>query len=131
MGESRSEQTEAPDQQKHQSAPFALVRARITEHSDRIVPAEEDQYCDDSLRREFGDDGGEEENSPGIDFGWPLPSLEQSPAVHKFLYDQLREVAEYDHEEEYGKYLILQALITCGRHPEGEANEESLAKICC
>lgn len=100
MGESRSEQTEAPNQQKHQSSPFAYVRARITEHADRIVPAEEHKHCNYSLRREFGDDGGEEENWPGVDFGWSLASLEQGAAVYKFLYYQLCEVAENYHEKE-------------------------------
>lgn len=128
MGESRSEQAEAPDQQKHQGTPFARVRARVTEHTDRIVPAEEDQHCDHSLRREFGDNSGKEKNSPGVDFGWSLASLEHGAVVHKFLYNQLRQVAEDDHEEKDRENLVLQALVTCGRHPEGEPNKERLAR---
>lgn len=55
-----------------------------------------------------------------------LSRFVQRPSLLKLRNDQLLDVAENGKNQEYGKYLILQALNAVGRVPEGKANEESL-----
>lgn len=98
MGKGRREHAEAPDKEKHQGAPFTGVHARIPIHPRREVPADEDQQRDHGLRRDLCKNRRKQEDPPRVGLGWLLAGFEQRPVAHEFLYDQLREVAEDDHE---------------------------------
>ena len=118
MGKSRREHAEAPDEEKHQGAPFAGMQACIPIHSSWEVPADENQQRDDSLRRDLCKDRRKQEDPTRVGLGWLLAGFEQRSAADELLDDQLRDITEDDHEEEDCKYLILETLDACWGHPE-------------
>jgi hypothetical protein len=47
--------------------------------------------------------------------------------MYELFHDELYEIAKDDHREEDGEDLVLYTLDAGWRHPEGEADKESLA----
>ena len=104
------------------------VRDGVLVHADRVVPAEEYDDGHERVPGQLDEDVRRDEDSPRVRLGRALADFVQSALHDEVRHSLLYDVAEDGHEHKNGKELILQALETGGRLPEGEADEECLGR---
>ena len=120
VGEGTGEEQELEDEEEHQ--PAALVHGvggfRVAVQADGVVPADEDEEGGERVPREFDDDVGEHEGSPGVSLRGAFADLVEGALGDEVGHDLLGELAEDSHEHEDGEELVLHALLTILRTKE-------------
>ena len=130
VGKGGSKHQEGPDQEEHKCA--ALVHLSVGDgvfvHADRVIPAKEDDDGHQRVPGQLDDDVGRDEDFPRVRLGRALADFVQGALHDEVRHGLLHDVAEDGHEHEDGEELVLQALKTGGRLPEGETDEECLGR---